>query len=135
MWKELNPEKALIFRIIHRDNLAWVLRHGLHCRNSQVKDPNYVNIGNQELIDKRHARAVDVAPHGTLSDYIPFYFTPFSVMMYNIKTGHNGITRRRNEEIAIIVSSLRLLEDRRLPFLFTDRHAYLQAARYERDAY
>jgi len=28
----LTPEKALIFRITHRDNLPWILEHGLHCR-------------------------------------------------------------------------------------------------------
>jgi len=26
----LNPEKALIWRIIHRDNLPWILTKGLH---------------------------------------------------------------------------------------------------------
>ena len=30
----LNPEKALIFRIVHKDNVPWILDHdGLHCRN------------------------------------------------------------------------------------------------------
>lgn len=28
----LNPEKALIFRIVHADNVPWILDHdGLHC--------------------------------------------------------------------------------------------------------
>ena len=46
---ELNPEKALIFRIIHRDNLPWVLDNGLHCGNSAIRAPNWVSIGNPEL--------------------------------------------------------------------------------------
>ncbi len=54
-------------------------------------------------------------------------------MMYNITTGHNEITRRPNEEITIVVSSLRLIKERQLPFLFTDRHAYLKAAQYKND--
>lgn len=29
-YKNLNPEKALIWRIVHRDNLPWILEHGLH---------------------------------------------------------------------------------------------------------
>lgn len=33
MSNNLNPEKALIFRIVHRDNLPWILDHGLHCRS------------------------------------------------------------------------------------------------------
>jgi hypothetical protein len=70
---ELSPEKAYIFRIIHRDNIPWVLDHGLHCRNAQVVDPTFVSIGNRELIDRRHHKVVQVPPGGTLSDYIPFY--------------------------------------------------------------
>lgn len=73
-YPSLNPEKALIWRIVHRDNLPWILDNGVHCRNSQVYDPNYVEIGNPDLIDKRAHRDVPVGPGGTLSDYVPFYF-------------------------------------------------------------
>jgi hypothetical protein len=130
MSKDLNPEKALIFRITHRDNIPWILNNGLHCKNSKILDPNFVNIGNLELIDKRQHRPVGIAPGGTLSDYIPFYFTPFSPMMLNIKTGWGGITKRSNQEIAILVSSLRTLADEQRDFVFSDRHAYLEAAQF-----
>jgi hypothetical protein len=30
-YPNLNPEKALIWRIVHRDNLPWILDNGLHC--------------------------------------------------------------------------------------------------------
>ncbi|WP_084183057.1 type II toxin-antitoxin system toxin DNA ADP-ribosyl transferase DarT [Nevskia soli] len=129
----LNLDKALIFRIVHRDNLPWILDHGLHCRNSGIFDPNYVNIGNPELIDKRHHRVVSVPPGGTLSDYVPFYFTPYSPMLYNIKTGWAGIRQRTNDEIVILVSSLRRLAELGLPFLFSDRHAYLTSAQFSSD--
>jgi hypothetical protein len=56
----LNPEKALIWRIIHRDNLPWVLAHGLHCGNSALRATNWVSIGNTELI---HALFCDDAQH------------------------------------------------------------------------
>jgi len=56
--------------------------------NGTLYDPNYRNIGNPDLIDKRSRRVVPIPPGGTLSDYVPFYFTPFSMMMYNIKTGY-----------------------------------------------
>jgi ssDNA thymidine ADP-ribosyltransferase, DarT len=130
---DLTPEKALIFRIVHRDNLPWILDHGLHCRNSGTQTPNYVEIGNPELIAKRTARSVPRPPGGTLGDYVPFYFTPYSPMMLNIKTGHGGIAKRSNDEIVILVSSLRKLNDAGVSFLFTDRHAYLDAARFSSD--
>lgn len=129
-YPNLNPQKALIWRIVHHDNLPWILDNGLHCKNSVVQDPNYVAIGNADLIDRRSHRAVPVAPGGVLSDYIPFYFTPFSPMMYNIYTGRGGVARRRNEEIYILVSTLHKVHQMERPFVFTDRHAYPQLARY-----
>jgi hypothetical protein len=129
-YSSLNPEKALLWRIVHRDNLAWILDHGLHCRNSPIQDPHYVDIGNPDLIDKRAHRFVPIGPGGTLSDYVPFYFTPFSVMMRNIHTGWGNIRKRSNEEILILVSSLHRIRELSIPFVFTDSHAYLPEAEY-----
>ncbi|MBK7660316.1 MAG: DUF4433 domain-containing protein [Betaproteobacteria bacterium] len=132
-YPNLNPEKALIWRIVHRDNLPWIMRNGLHCANSPVRDPNYVAIGNADLISRRTHRNVLVAPGGTLADYVPFYFTPFSPMMYNIYTGRGEVPRRRNEEICILVSSLPKVKAMELDFVFTDRHAYTSLANFSNE--
>lgn len=126
----LTPERALIFRITHRRNLPWMLDHGFYCRSSPNQDPNFISIGNQDLISMRAQRPVEVPPGGTLSDYVPFYFTPYSPMMYNIHTGWGGIVRRPNDDIVILASSLPRLDELRVPYLFTDRHAYLKGARF-----
>jgi hypothetical protein len=128
----LNPARARIFRITHRDNVPWILDHGLHAPNGQVLDPNFRNIGNLDLIDKRSLRLVKIGPGGTLSDYVPFYFTPFSIMMYNIHTGYN-VKQVPNEEIVILVSSLHRVEELGIPFVFTDQHAYPVMANYFSD--
>lgn len=47
---DLTAARALIFRITHIDNLVWILSHGLHCGNSDTRDPNFVQIGSAELI-------------------------------------------------------------------------------------
>ena len=133
IYTNLNPEKALIWRIIHRDNLQWVLDNGLHCGNSSVRSPTWVHIGNPELTDKRATHPVLSPPGGCLNDYVPFYFTPFSVMMRNIHTGWGGITRRPNEEIVILVSSMWHLQKLGAQFLFTDSHAYYQWANFYSD--
>lgn len=133
MSAKLNADKALIFRITHRDNVPWILGHGMCCRNASVQDPNYRTIGNPELIDKRQRRSVPIPPGGTLSDYIPFYFTPYTPMMLNIKTGYGGITKVPNEDVVIFVSSLRRLHETGRSFLFTDRHAYLVNAEFYDD--
>jgi hypothetical protein len=73
LMKDLNPQLARIFRIVHISNVPWILDHGgLHCQNSAEQDPNYVNIGNPSLIDKRTRLNVPIPPAGPLSDYVPF---------------------------------------------------------------
>ncbi|MDD2934798.1 MAG: DUF4433 domain-containing protein [Methylotenera sp.] len=129
IYTNLNPEKALIWRIVHRDNLPWILDNGLYCGNSEVRSPTWVSIGNDELIDKRASHIVPIAPSGFLNDYVPFYFTPFSVMMRNIHTGW-GVKKRPNEEIVILVSTLHHVAKQGLPFIFTDSHAYSKCAIY-----
>ncbi len=129
-YPNLNPEKALIWRIVHRDNLPWILDNGLHCSNSAVQCDNWVNIGNEELIDRRNHRQVPVHPGGVLSDYVPFYFTPFSPMMYNIFTGRGGVMARPNEEIVILVSSMHKVLQGEHAFVFSDRHAYVATAQF-----
>jgi ssDNA thymidine ADP-ribosyltransferase, DarT len=104
-YPRLNPEKALIWRIVHRDNVPWILDHGLFCANCSPQAPDYVTIGNPELIGRRSQRIVPIPPGGTLADYVPFYFTPFSVMMKNIHSGRS-VEKRSNDEIVILVSSL-----------------------------
>jgi hypothetical protein len=76
---------------------------------------------------------VPIQPGGTLADYVPFYFTPSSPMLLNILTGQGGVTQRSPDEIVIVVSSLHLLRDCGIPFVFTDRHAYLATARFASD--
>jgi len=74
------------------------------------------------LISKRATHPVRIAPGGVLNDYVPFYFTPFSVMMKNINSGR-GVVQRSNDEIVILVSSVHHIKKLGLPFVFTDSHA------------
>lgn len=126
----ISAEKANIFRITHVDNVPWILTNGIHCRNSGVHDPSFHEIGNPDLIDKRARRGVPIAPGGTLSDYVPFYFTHYSPMLLNIKTGHKGMRKTPMEEIVIFVSSLHRMQELGHRLLFTNQHAYPVNARY-----
>jgi hypothetical protein len=129
----ISAERALIFRITHIDNVAWALANGLHCQNSGTRQPNYRQIGNPDLIGKRASRVITIAPGGSLSNYIPFYFTPYSPMLYNIKTGYGGIQQVPLDEIVIFVTSLPRLVEKQVPFVFSDRHAYLATAEFFND--
>lgn len=44
-------------------------------------------------------------------------------MMFNIKTGYGGITKRENPEIVIFISSIHRLQELALPFVVTNQHA------------
>jgi hypothetical protein len=92
-------------------------------------DSKFTEIGLKELIDKRKTRQVPIPPGGTLSDYVPFYFTPHSPMLLNIKTGR-GVPARPMSEIVILVSSLPHLELQGLTYVFTTQHAYPQTTEY-----
>ena len=127
--RELTPEKALIFRVTHIDNVPWILDKGLHCSTSKVQDPHFVAIGNPDLIQKRTTKRVPVGPRGTLDDYVPFYFTPCSPMLYSSLTGY-GVTRQTPEKLALLVVSLRSLAAHDVPFVFSDRHAYMAVAKF-----
>jgi hypothetical protein len=118
---------------VHRDNLPWIFENGLHCGNSKHRSESWVNIGNQELIDKRQKHCVLMPPGGTLNDYVPFYFTPFSVMLKNIHSGRGGVKQRSNDEIVILVSSIHKVNSAGLDFLFTDSHAYYQWTSFYKD--
>jgi|TARA_R110002073_G_scaffold11861_1_gene53254 hypothetical protein len=133
IYTNLNPEKALIWRITHRQNLPWILANGLHAGNGGVRSPDWVTIGNEDLISRRAHRAVPLPAGGVLNDYVPFYFTPFSPMLYNIYTGRGGVRRVANPDIVILVSSLHQVAEMALPFAFTDRHAYTATANYYND--
>ncbi len=91
-----------------------------------------MDIGNSELISKRANHRVPVIPNGVLNDYVPFYFTPFSVMMKNIHSGR-GVQQRPNEDIVILVSSLPKIIQCGLPFVFTDSHVYYSWAEFYTD--
>ena len=126
----LNREKALMWRIVHRDNLPWILENGLHSGNSNTQSNDWVHIGNPELTDKRSRHLVPLAPCGYLNDYVPFYFTPFSVMLKNIHGGRGGVKQRHNDEIVILVSSIHKVQSLGLDYLFTDSHAYYRWTSY-----
>ena len=126
--KALNAEKALIWRIVHISNMASILDNGLYCR-SHINAPTLTSIGNQGLIDRRATHPVPISPFGFLNDSIPFYFTPFSPMLLNIKTGR-GVPQRPNEEIVILVSSLHHIQTLGLNFVFSNMHAYYQWANF-----
>lgn len=107
------------------------MENGLHAANSSIQ-ACYKPIGNLEIINRRNNRKINLPPYGVLSDYIPFYFTPFSPMMLNILTGR-GVTQYPKADLIIFVASLKSIKKLGIKFLFTDRHAYFELTNYFED--
>lgn len=128
----LDPWKARIFRIVHRDNLPAILRQGLVCPNRAEEGAEWVSIGNPDVIGRRRSKTVTTAPGGVLADYIPFYFTPWSVMLFNIITGRS-VPKRNRDEILFLVSSLSRVQEVGGQAVFSDIHALREGARFYSD--
>ncbi len=92
-------------------------------RSHSKADPNYINIGDTSLIQQRNDYPVRLAGYGSLGEYIPFYFGTLSPMLLNIKTGHRGITKRRQSDIVYICCKLDCLVSNCPQWCFTDGHA------------
>ena len=100
----INRNKKFCYRITHIENLPILLETGLVCKGHPNADANYINIGNTEIIDVRSNTPVRIDGYGMIGDYVPFYFTSKSIMLYNIHTGywHPKVPKRKSSEIMVM---------------------------------
>ena len=118
------PDIIKIYRIVHINNIEYLLENGMHHREHDDADPNYINIGDSDLIAKRNEYPVGInPPGGNLGEYIPFYFGPLSPMLLNIKTGYSFVKQRQQKDIIYIVCKLSKIVDNCAEWCFTDGHA------------
>ena len=98
----LNPDKAYIFpnHTSRQSSLDPGTRTS--CEKWSRNQPEFPQNGDYDLIDKPRSCHVQVGQGGTLSNYIPFYFTPLSIMAYNIRTGHRGSEHLPDADLLIL---------------------------------
>lgn len=117
----INKDKKYCYRITHIQNLPFILQMGIVTKHHPQASEDYIHIGNPEIIDVRSAKPVKIGNYGNIGDYVPFYFTPKSIMLYNILTGYYVpvVPKRKRNEILVIRC---LIEDlAQLPqWFFTD---------------
>jgi hypothetical protein len=93
------------------------------CREHAEADPNYINIGDSNLIQNRSDYPVGIAPPGgTLGEYVPFYFGPHSPMLLRIRDG-KGVIKRPQSDIVYICCNLSTIITKCKKWCFTDGHA------------
>ncbi|WP_379967244.1 DUF4433 domain-containing protein [Epilithonimonas sp. UC225_85] len=100
----INQRRTFCYRITHINNLSLLLQNGIVNKHHQQANNNYINIGNSEIIDIRDTTSVRIGNYGMIGDYVPFYFTPKSIMLYNIITGywHPLVPKRDRSEILVV---------------------------------
>lgn len=124
------PNKITLYRMVHWKNVEHILQHGMCCRGHELEDPNYINIGMQSLIEDRHNYAIPIEGTGNLGEYVPFYFSGHSPMLYLIKNGHSGVTKRSQDDIVFLVCNFETIKQNSLPYIFTDRNAKIAVANF-----
>lgn len=118
-----NKGKIRLFRMVHHSNIEHILINGLHIHSSSQADPSYIGIGDTQLIRQRKHFKIEIEDNRNLGDYIPFYFSGHTPMLLNIKTGHRGITKRKQDEIVFLVCEANDIVSKCSKWLFTDGHA------------
>lgn len=127
------PKRILLYRMVHHSNLPFILSQGLHCSNSGIKAPDYINIGNQDIIQKRRTRQITKVPHGEIHDYVPFYFCPRSPMLGSIHVGNSDFDGSQNE-IIYLVTDVEHIKEQECSFVFTDGHALQIISKFFNDS-
>lgn len=129
----MNLEEINLYRIVHIENIPHLLQYGITHRSSQLANPNYVNIGDNSLIDNRSEKRVFIdnggirtpdLPSIILGDFIPFYFGVKMPMLYVIKMGGNFVSNATApQDIIYVACNLSVLTSQTELFYFTDGHA------------
>jgi hypothetical protein len=118
----VDVNKLWVFRIIHCQNLEYILQNGVYYRNNPNFPANYVNIGNPEIISSRDTKEVACYPGTMVNDYVPFYFAFRTPMLYNIHTAY-GVDGHEQHEIIYLCCRVSDIVASNLQWCFTDGNA------------
>ncbi len=128
----INPENIWVYRIIQIQNLEFDLRNGLFAKKSAPINPDRIVIGNEEIINERNTRPVKCHPGDMVNDYVPFYFSVRTPMLFNIKTGR-GVPLHPQENIVYLCFKLTHLTSMQKPWCFTNGNAAKKITRFYND--
>ena len=121
------PNPTPIYRLVHVDNLAWILQRGcLDAPNHTAPGaPPYHSIAHANSQGRRALRPITKGPGGVLHDYIPFYFNPRSPMLYANHMRNVAANPHGQGVIVILKSTVQLTAQNGCSFVFTDGHGVM----------
>jgi hypothetical protein len=118
----LDLNKLGVYRIMSIHSLEDVLTNGIYCKSEYPVDKDYPTIGNKEIISQRDRMIVKCYPDTVVNDYVPFYFSIRTPMLYNIITGH-GVPKLPQREIVYVCYKLIDLATKDFQWCYTDGNA------------
>src|SRR5262245_1803206 len=125
----MNQEKHYIYHITHIDNLCNIIQHGKLLSKSAIGN-QHIDIAHQSVQQLRSDKQVPIPPHGSLHDYVPFYFGVRSPMLYVIHKNNVKNYRDGQEQVIYLVSTVEWCNTRQIQFVFTDGHAAVQLSTF-----
>lgn len=94
---------------------------------------NYTNIAHQNIQYRRAITKVPCSAGGTLHDYVPFYFSPRSPMLYTIYRGNVAGYAQGQNSVIHLVSTAQVVQAQGLAFAFTDGHGIIGYTQFSDD--
>jgi hypothetical protein len=133
MVTQIKINEIHVFRFIHIDNLEFDLINGLFAKNHKMNQ-NFTRklIANSEIIQRRDQAVVKCYPATVVNDYVPFYFSVRTPMLFNIKTGW-GVPQISQQDIVYIVCQLNELTTDSFQWCFTNGNAVVIATNFYSD--
>lgn len=118
--------------MIALDNLKADLSEGLFAKLYAPKNPNRVDIGNTEIISERDNRDVSCYEGTVVNDYVPFYFSVKTPMLYNIFTGR-GVKQANQKNIIYLCIPLLELANNDFQWCFSNGNAAKKITEFYND--
>jgi hypothetical protein len=124
-----------LFRIVHTDNLASIVDAGGIAAPSRPAPATrrYVAIHNVSVQDRRARARVPCGPRGVVHDYVAFYFTSLTPMLYANHKGPVADNAGGQEPIICLVAHAEALVASGARCVFTDGHAIMRLTNFYED--
>jgi hypothetical protein len=126
-WNELS--ELWVYRIVPLANLRDDLTKGLFSKSSAPPQTNRLVIANTEVIKERDKRTVPCFPGTVVNDFVPFYFSVRTPMLYNLVTGI-GVLRVPQENIIYLCCRFSELATDPFQWCFTNGNAAKTITKY-----
>lgn len=121
-----------LYHFTRVEHLPTIIERGL-LSDTLASEHLQFEVGNVGIKAQRARRQVPIAPHGVVSDYVPFYYAPRSPMIFAISHGNVSTYSEGCDRIVYLVTSLERLWVAGIRPVGTDRNALLDIATFNRD--